>query len=69
MIVRSDLSHSVKDICRHIQKVFKNTVLRKTFGPERDEVTAKCRRPYNEKLYALYSSPNIIWVIKVRSMR
>jgi hypothetical protein len=43
--------------------------LRKIFGPKRDEVTGQWRRLHNEELYDLYSSPNIIWVIKSRRMR
>ena len=38
------------------------------FGPRRDEVTGEWRRLYNEKLNDLYSSPNIVWVIKSRRM-
>jgi hypothetical protein len=41
-------------------------VLRKIFGPKRDEVTGEWRELHNEKLYALYFSPNNIWVIKKR---
>jgi hypothetical protein len=43
-------------------------VLRKTFDPKRDEITGEWRRLHNEELYDLYSSPNIIRVIKVRKM-
>jgi hypothetical protein len=47
-------------------RVFENKVLRRIFGPERDEVTGEWRRLYNKELYAMYSSPNIIRVIKLR---
>jgi hypothetical protein len=50
-------------------RVFENRVLRRIFGPKRDDVTAEWRRLYNEKLNDLYSSPNIIRVIKSRTMR
>jgi hypothetical protein len=46
--------------------VFESRVLRKTFGPKRDVVKGKWRRLQNVELYDLYSSPNIIWVIKSR---
>jgi hypothetical protein len=50
-------------------RVFKNKVLRRIFGPKRDEVTGEWRRLHNKELYALYSSPIIIWVIKSRRLR
>jgi hypothetical protein len=50
-------------------RVFKNMVLRRIFGPKRDEVTGEWRRLHNKELYALYSSPNIIRVIKSRRPR
>jgi hypothetical protein len=46
--------------------VFKNRVLRRIFGPERDEATEEWRRLHNEELNDLYSSPNVIRVIKSR---
>jgi hypothetical protein len=49
--------------------LLENRVLRRIFGPKRNKVTRQCRRLYNEELNDLYSSPNIIWVIKSRRMR
>jgi hypothetical protein len=49
--------------------VFENRVPRRIFGPKRDEVTGEWRRLHNEELNNLYSSPNIIRVIKSRRMR
>ena len=49
--------------------MFDNRVLRKTFGPKRDEVTGERRGLHNEKLHALYCSLNIMHVIKSRRMR
>jgi hypothetical protein len=50
-------------------RVFENKVLRRIFGPKRDEVTGEWRRLHNKELYALYSSLNIIRVIKSRRLR
>jgi hypothetical protein len=47
-------------------RVFDNRVLRRIFGPKRDEVTGVRRKLHNEELHDLYSSPNIVWVIKSR---
>jgi hypothetical protein len=44
-------------------------VLRRIFGPERDEVTGEWRRLHNKELHALYSSPNIIRVIMSRTRK
>ena len=44
-------------------------MLRRIFGPRRDEVTGEWRRLHNEELNGLYSSPNIVRVIKSRRMR
>ena len=49
--------------------VFENRVLRSVFGPRRDEVTGEWRRLHNVELNGLYSSPNIVRVIKSRRMR
>jgi hypothetical protein len=49
--------------------MFENKVLRRIFGTKRDEVTGGWRKPHNEELRDLYSSPNIIRIIKSRRMR
>ena len=49
--------------------VFENRVLRKVFGPKRDEVTGEWRKLHNEELNDLYSLPNIVRVVKSRRMR
>jgi hypothetical protein len=49
--------------------VFENRVLRRIFGPKRDEVTGEWRKLHNEELNGLYSLPNIMRVIKSRRMR
>jgi hypothetical protein len=50
-------------------RVFNNRVLRRIFGPKWDEATGEWRRLHNEELNDLYSSPNIIPVIKSRRMQ
>jgi hypothetical protein len=49
--------------------VFENKVLRRIFGPKRDEVTGGWRKLHNEELCDLYSLPSIIRIIKSRRMR
>jgi len=49
--------------------VFENRVLRRIFGPERDEITGEWRKLHSEKQNDLYFSPNIVRVVKSRRMR
>jgi hypothetical protein len=49
--------------------VFDNRVLKRIFGPKRDEVKGGWRKLHNEELHNLYSSPNIIRMIKSRRVR
>jgi hypothetical protein len=49
---------------KHRLRVFENRVLRRILGPKRDEVTGDWRKLHNEELHNLYSSPNIIRMIK-----
>ena len=50
-------------------RVFENRVLRRVFGPKRDEVTGEWRKLHNEELRVLYSQPNIVRVVKSRRTR
>jgi hypothetical protein len=50
-------------------RMFENRVLRRVFGPKRDEVTGEWRKLHNEELNNLYSSPSIVRVVKSRRMR
>jgi hypothetical protein len=60
-------SLTLREECR--LRVFENRVLRRIFGTKKDEVTGEWRRLHNKELYPLCSSPNIIWVIKLRRLR
>ena len=50
-------------------RVFENRVLRRVFGPKRDEVTGEWRKLHKEELRDLYSLPNVVRVVKSRRMR
>jgi len=50
-------------------RAFENRVVRRIFGPERDKVTRDWRKLHNKELNDVYSSPNIVRVIKSRKMR
>jgi hypothetical protein len=49
--------------------VFENRVLRRIFGPKRDEVTGEWRKLHNKELHDLYSSPSFIRIMKARRVR
>jgi hypothetical protein len=53
----------------HGLRVFENRVLRRIFGPKRDDVTGEWRKMHNDELHNLYSSPDIIRQVKSRRMR
>jgi hypothetical protein len=53
----------------HRLEVFDNRVLRRIFGPKRDEVRGEWRKLNNEELHDLYSSPSMIIIMKPRRMR
>jgi hypothetical protein len=53
----------------HRLRLFENRMLRRIFGPNRDEVTGGWRKLHNEELHKLYSSPSIIRMIKSRRIR
>jgi hypothetical protein len=57
----------IREECR--LRVFENRVLRRIFGPRRDEVTGEWRKLHNEELNDLYSLPNVVRVVKSRRMR
>jgi hypothetical protein len=61
------LSLTLKE--EHRLRVFENRVLRRIFGPKRDEMAAEWRKLHNEELHDLYSSPRIIRIIKAKRMR
>jgi len=58
---------STKNI--HLVSVESLEGVRRIFGPKKDDVTREWRRIHTEELYALYSTPNIIRIIKSRNLR
>jgi hypothetical protein len=53
----------------NLLRVFENGVLRRIFGPKRNEVTGKRRKLHNDELNDLYTSPNIVRVIQSRKTK
>jgi hypothetical protein len=49
--------------------VFENRVLRRIFGPKRDELTRSWRKLHNEELHNLYFSPDVVRMVKSRKTR
>jgi hypothetical protein len=60
-------SLTLREECR--LRVFENRVLKRIFGPKRDDVTGDWRKLHNDELHNMYSSPKIIRIIKSRRMR
>jgi len=50
-------------------RVYENRVMRRMFGPKREEVTREWRNPHNEELNDQYSSPSIVRLVKSRRIR
>jgi hypothetical protein len=62
-------TRSVTLLEEHRLRACENSVLRRIFGLKRDEVTEGWRKPHNEELHYLYSSPNIIRMVASSKMR
>jgi hypothetical protein len=65
---KNRFAQNLTSIARRL-RVFENRVLRRVFGPKRDEVTGEWRKLHNEELSDTYCSPNIIRMIRSRRMR
>jgi len=63
-VVASPVEVILKYGCKPCRIVFENRVLRRIFGPKRDEVTEEWRKLHNEKLNDPYCSPNVVRAIK-----
>jgi hypothetical protein len=61
--------HTKKNCASNWLYLFENRVLRRVFGPKREEVTGELGKLHNEELSDLYSLPNIVRVVKSRRMR
>jgi hypothetical protein len=67
-LTRATWCNTPKDI-HHRLRVFENRMLRRIFGPKKNDVTVWWRELHNEELHDLYSSPSIIRIIKSRRMK
>jgi hypothetical protein len=66
VLTRATRRNNPEDTILHKLRVFENRVLRKTLGPNRDDMTGGWRNLHNEELHNLYSSPSIIRIINSR---
>ena len=66
LYVCETLALTLREVCR--LRVFENMILRRIFGPKRDE-KEEWRRLHNEELHSLYRSPNIVGMIKSGRLR
>jgi hypothetical protein len=69
VLTRATRRNNPEDTILHKLRVFEYRVLRRIFGPKRDEVTRGWRKLHNEELHNLYSSPSIIRIINSMKMR
>jgi hypothetical protein len=62
------VNDELEKVWKHRLRVFENRVLRRIFGPKRDEVTGEWRKLHNEELHNLYSSTDIISQVKANEV-